>query len=133
MLPSRTTLCWAHVDDIVEGHILAMVKGRVGESYIIAGEPYTVADAFKLASEITGKRAPGVVPYQVMKVLSVLVKPFDSLLPETYTAEGLREIAGPTYLGDNRKAKRELGYNPRPFREGWGETLRHEMKLLSMI
>jgi nucleoside-diphosphate-sugar epimerase len=132
MLPSRTTLCWAHVNDIVDGHILAMQKGRVGESYIIAGEPYTVVDAFKLASEITGQRAPGVVPYQVMKILSILVKPFDKLLPETYTSEGLREIAGPTYLGNNSKAKRELGYNPRPFREGWGETLRHEMKLLSM-
>ncbi len=41
-------------------------------------------------------------------------------------------IAGVTYMGDNSKAKRELGYNPRSFREGWGETLRHEMKLLSM-
>ncbi len=66
-----------------------------------------------------------------MKLLSVLVTPFDSFLPETYTSEGLREVAGPTYLGDNSKAKRELGYNPRPLREGWGETLRHEMKLLN--
>jgi dihydroflavonol-4-reductase len=109
-----------------------MEKGKIGESYIIAGEPYKVVDAFKLASQITGKRAPGVVSYKVMKALSVIVKPFDSFLPETYTSEGLREIAGPTYLGDNSKAKRELGYSPRPFREGWGETLRHEMKLLSM-
>jgi nucleoside-diphosphate-sugar epimerase len=132
MLPSQTTLCWGYVDDIVLGHILAMEKGKIGESYIIAGEPYKVVDAFKLASQITGKRAPGVVSYKVMKALSVIVKPFDSFLPETYTSEGLREIAGPTYLGDNSKAKRELGYSPRPFREGWGETLRHEMKLLSM-
>jgi len=35
-------------------------------------------------------------------------------------------------MGDNSKARRALGYSPRPFREGWGETLRHEMKLLSM-
>lgn len=132
MLPSQTTLCWAHVDDIVQGHILAMEKGKIGETYIIAGEPCTVVEAFRLASEITGKRAPGIVSYKIMKVLSVLVKPFDNFLPETYTSEGLREIAGPTYLGDNSKAKRELGYNPRPLREGWGETLRHEMKLLSM-
>ncbi len=132
MLPSQTTLCWAHVDDIVQGHILAMEKGKFGESYIIAGEPYQVVDAFKLASQITGKPAPGVVSYKMMKALSVIVKPFDNFLPETYTSEGLREIAGPTYLGDNSKAKRELGYNPRPFREGWEETLRHEMKLLGM-
>jgi len=133
MLPTQTAYCWAHVDDIVQGHILAMEKGKTGESYIIAGEPYAVVDAFKLASQITGKRAPGVVSHNVMKALSVIVKPFDNFLPETYTSEGLREVAGPTYLGDNSKAKQELGYNPRPFREGWEETLRHEMKILGIL
>jgi len=73
-----------------------------------------------------------VVPAQFIKVLSVLVKPFDRFLPPSYTSEGLRVIAGVTYMGDNSKAKRELGYNPRPFRQGWGETLLHEMKLLSV-
>ena len=34
--------------------------------------------------------------------------------------------------GDNSKARRELGYNPCPFREGWGKTLRHEMDLLDI-
>ena len=129
MLPTQTTLCWAHVEDIAHGHILAMEKGKAGETYIIAGEPYKLADAFKLASQITGKRAPMTVPYQIMKVLSVLVRPLDSLLPESYTSEGLRVIAGVTYIGDNSKAKRELGYDPRPMREGWEATLRHEMKL----
>jgi nucleoside-diphosphate-sugar epimerase len=131
-LPSQTTLCWAHVDDIARGHILAMEKGRVGESYIIAGEPYKLADAFKLASEITGKRAPMTVSHKMMKTMSVLVRPFDNFLPESYTSEGLRVVGGVTYIGDNSKAKRELGYQPRPLREGWEETLRHEMKLLNL-
>jgi len=130
LLPTQTTLCWAHVDDIARGHTLAMERGKTGESYIIAGEPYKLADAFKLASQITDKRAPITVPYQMMKVLSVLATPFDSLLPESYTSEGLRSIGGITYIGDNAKAKRELGYNPRPLRDGWKETLQHEMNLL---
>jgi nucleoside-diphosphate-sugar epimerase len=132
MLPDQTGNCWAHVNDIAQGHILAMEKGRIGESYIISGERYTFIDAFKLASEITGKPAPRTIPHQMLSVLSVLVKPFDGMMPPTYTSERLRVIAGVTYMGDNSKAKRELGYHPRPFREGWGETLRHEMKLLSM-
>jgi len=132
MLPSRTTLCWAHVDDIARGHILAMEKGKAGESYIIAGEPYKLADAFKLASEITGRRAPMTVPYQMMKVMSLMVKPLDGFVPESYTSEGLRVVAGVTYIGDNSNAKRDLGYQPRPLREGWEETLRHEMKLLNL-
>ena len=132
MLPDQTKLCWAHVDDIAQGHILAMEKGKTGESYIIAGEPYKVADIFLLAAHIAGKRRPMIVPPQMMKVLSVLVRPFDAILPESYTSEGLRIISGVTYIGDNSKAKRELGYDPRPLREGWEETVHHEMELLGM-
>lgn len=132
MLPDRTAYCWAHVDDIAQGHILAMEKGRIGEPYIIAGEPYTVAKAFMLASQITGKRPPRVVPHQVLGLMSILVKPLDGVMAPTYTSEGLRVIAGVTYLGDNGKGRHELGYDPRPLREGWEDTLRHEMKLLGM-
>lgn len=133
MLPDQTKLCWAHVGDIVQGHILAMDKGKIGEIYIIAGEPIKLADAFLLASQITGRRPPMVVPHQMLRVMSFLARPFDNWLPESYTSEGLRIVAGITYLGDNTKAKRELGYNPRPFREGWEETLSHEMNLLGML
>jgi len=132
MLPSKAGNCLAHVDDIVHGHILAMEKGKPGEAYILTGECHTLADIFKLASELTGKRMPMIAPAWIFSVLSVLVSPFDKFLPPTYTSEGLRVIAGVTYMGDYSKAKRELGYNPRPFREGWGKTLRHEMKLLGM-
>src|SRR5215207_364963 len=132
MLPNQTAYCWAHVDDIARGHSLAMEKGRIGETYIIAGEPYPVASAFKLASEITGKRTPMIVPHQVLGWMSALVWPLDGILPPSYTSEGLRVVAGVTYLGDNGKARRELGYAPRPFREGWEETLRHEMDLLGL-
>ena len=131
-LPSQTAYCWAHVDDIVTGHILAMEKGKTGESYIICGEPHSAVDAFTLAAKTAGKRAPITVPYQMMKAMSVLVTPLDSILPDTYTSEGLRVVGGVTYLGDNSKAKRKLGYNPRPVSEGWVETVRHEMKLLGM-
>jgi dihydroflavonol-4-reductase len=109
-----------------------MVKGKVGESYIICGENHTAEHAFSLAAQVAGKRASMTVPYQMMKMMSILVKPLDAILPETYTSEGLRVVGGVTYLGDNSKAKRELGYQPRPLSEGWVETVKHEMKLLGM-
>ncbi|MBI3170390.1 MAG: NAD-dependent epimerase/dehydratase family protein [Chloroflexi bacterium] len=132
MLPSKTAYCWTHVEDIANGHILAMEKGKTGESYAICGEMHTAVEGFGLAAKVAGKRAPITVPYQMMKVLSVLVTPLDAFMPATYTSEGLRVVGGVTYLGDNSKAKRELGYSPRPFSEGWVETVRHEMKLLKM-
>jgi nucleoside-diphosphate-sugar epimerase len=131
-MPTKAGICWAHVDDIAHGHILAMEKGIPGESYIIAGEPCTYLDAFQLASHITGQSAPRAVPHQLFKALSFVVKPFDSFLPELYTSEGMRVLGGVTYWGDNRKARRFLGYNPRPLREGLESTLRHEMSLLGL-
>ena len=132
IIPAEAGNCPAHVEDVAEGHILAMEKGRIGESYIIAGDRSTLANAFQLAGQISGKRPPMVVPPQMLKIMSVFAKPFDKILPPTYTSEGLRVIAGVTYMGDNSKARRELGYHPRPFREGWAETVRHEMKMLGM-
>jgi nucleoside-diphosphate-sugar epimerase len=60
-----------------------------------------------------------------------LVEPF-AALPDLYSSEGLRVLAGVTYIADAAKARRELGFTPRPLREGLTETLRHEMQLLGM-
>jgi nucleoside-diphosphate-sugar epimerase len=49
MIPKQSAFSWAHVDDIARGHILAMEKGKVGESYIIAGPTSTLEDALALA------------------------------------------------------------------------------------
>lgn len=130
LLPRQTAFCWAHVEDIARGHLLAMDKGQVGETYFLTGEPYGLYDAYRLAQEITGIRAPLAVPPQLFQALSVLVKPFDRFLPESYTSEGLRILAGVTYIGDNARARRELGFDPRPLRVGWDQTLKHEMALL---
>lgn len=133
MLPSRWGVCYDHVEDTARGHLLMMEKGKIGEEYILAGEPRTVVDAYKLANEITGKRMPMVVPYQMIQATAVLVSPIEGLMPEYYTPDSLRAISGVTYWGNSSKAKRELGLKQRPFREGWEATLHHEMKLLGML
>src|SRR5439155_22732755 len=50
--------CWAHVEDTARAHILAMERGRAGETYIIAGMPHTLIEVFELAERITGIPAP---------------------------------------------------------------------------
>jgi len=132
LMPRQAGICWAHVEDAAHGHILAMEKGVAGETYIIAGEACTYEDAMKLANHITGKSAPMFMSPGVFKIMAALMKPFDSFLPEMYTSEALRVVAGTTYWGDNSKAKRFLGYNPRPLTEGLESTLKHEMSLLGM-
>lgn len=49
---------FSHVDDVVEGHIAAMQKGRVGERYLLTGENASFVDVFDTAAAITGTRRP---------------------------------------------------------------------------
>lgn len=134
VMPQKTAFSWAHVDDIAHAHWLAMEKGRVGETYFICGPTHTFTDALAMAKEISGVALPMTIPPAALRAMSAMMYLFDWFLPlpESYTGEGLRTIAGVTYLGNNSKAKRELGYNPRPLRDGFTETVKHEMKLLGM-
>lgn len=128
LLPERTAFCWAHVDDVARGHLAAMEKGKPGESYILAGPPHTLIEAFQIAEKITGIKAPRLHGTPgLLRFMSILSGFFGTIipLPETYAAETLRVSAGVTYLGDNAKAKRELGYTVRPLEEGLRETLPH--------
>lgn len=132
-IPNKTTYSWAHVQDVARAHILAMQKGRAGQSYIVCGPTHTLVEAIKMACDASGARMPLVVPPGMVKMLSGVMGVVEKVLPvpDSYTSEGLREIAGTTYIGDNSKAKRELGYNPRPLEQGWPETVLNEKKILS--
>ena len=134
-VPQRTAFCWGYVDDTVEGHVLAMEQGRTGKSYIIAGPPYTLRHVFEIAEQITGIRAPRLHPRpELLRLAASVTGLLERVmpLPEALTPEALRVIGGGTYLGSNEKARRELGYRPRPLEEGLRDTLLHEMRLLSM-
>jgi len=134
-IPARTDFSWAHVDDIARGHILAMEAGTPGASYIIAGSQHTLVDALNIAEGITGVPAPRFhIPPAAMKGIAMMMSVVKRAMPvpPNYSAEYLRVGAGTTYIGDNTKARRELGYAPRPFEEGLRETLHHEMALLGL-
>jgi nucleoside-diphosphate-sugar epimerase len=135
MLPEQTAYAWGYVDDVACGHVLAMEKGRAGECYNLAGPAHTLIEAFEMAEQITGikptsmRASPG-----MLKFMSALMRPVGAVvpLPETYSAEMLRVLAGVTYLGSSAKAQRELGFTARPLAEGLRETLAYEMRQLGM-
>src|ERR671937_112647 len=121
VVPSETAFCWGHVEDTARGHLLAMERGRNAESYIIAGPQHTLADAFAIASRVTGIQPPRPIPAAILRgAASVL-----DLVG--LDAEALRVLGGATYLGTSAKAEAELGFTARSLEEGLGETLPGEI------
>lgn len=126
MLARGTMFCWAHVEDVAQGHLLAMEKGQPGQSYILSGPPHTMIEVFQLAEKITGVRAPRLhVSPAMMRLMSKLMEPISYVLPlpTIYHPESLRVAAGVTYIASNEKAQRELGFTVRPLEQGLRDTL----------
>lgn len=124
LAPMVSAYSWGHVEDIASAHILAMENAAPGSKYIICGPTHTLHEAFTIAKAISGKRMPLFVPPFMLKFSSYLAASVEWLfpLPEMYSSESLWVQAGRTYIGSNSKARRELGYHPRPLQEGLEQT-----------
>lgn len=133
MTPARTAFCWSHIEDTARAHILAMEKGKPGETYIVAGPRHTFEAAFDLAASIAKVRAPFFHPGpHAMRMMAAVTGVVEHViaLPPAITPEALRVLAGTTYFGSNEKAVRELGFAPRPLAEGLAQSLEHELRTL---
>ena len=120
-----TGLCVVHVDDVAEGHALALERGRIGELYILGGENLSLAAVLGLVAAASGRRAPRIR------------LPAGLLWPVALVCEGLAMVAGiePLVTRDHlrmarkkmffssAKAMAELGYRPRPAREAVADAV----------
>lgn len=103
--------------DIVEGHLLAMAKGRPGQKYIFGSAFLTFDELMVLFSRVTGKPPPLRVPPAVMAVaaeVAALVMP--RLIPsaqQLLTPAAIR-ILRQNCRADTSKAQHELGFRPTP-------------------
>jgi nucleoside-diphosphate-sugar epimerase len=120
----ETTFTYAHVEDMAEGIILAAEKGKIGESYILAGPAVPLGEMFDFWSHLTGKQAPAIrVPARFLRPLAPVVGALASVLPlpPLYNEESFRTL-GTTYMGRADKARAQLGWWPRPLHGGMMET-----------
>ncbi len=124
-------ICLAHVEDIAAGIVLALDKGKAGESYFLTGPVSTVREAIETVAAVSGKKAPKRgMPVGLMKALT----PIGPLVGKAMgQPPNLRELIsaadGVTFWATNEKAGRELGWQPRGLEEGLRETLAAEGRL----
>jgi nucleoside-diphosphate-sugar epimerase len=102
--------------DLVEGHLLAMKKGRAGQRYIFSTEFMSVDQILDVFEEVSGHRRPRLrLPPTVMAGIAqvstfVLTKFFPSV-PQRFTPGAVRILRMQRHA-DIRKARTELGYVP---------------------
>jgi dihydroflavonol-4-reductase len=122
----ETGLNLVHVDDVAAGHVAALARGRIGERYILGGENVTLRQMLTEIAGIVGGRPP------LMRLPRAALYPF-AFAAELFarasggtpfaTVDGLRMARYMMHF-DDAKARRELGYTSRPYREALVDAIR---------
>jgi dihydroflavonol-4-reductase len=123
---------FAHVNDVAEGIALAVEKGRIGETYILAGEPISRREMVDIwMTKPGGFKIGFYIPDWLVKVLFAPMEPLQRLsgLPAAVSRETVSASVSMNYSGE--KAKRELGWTHLPARETWLGTIDRELELLA--
>jgi nucleoside-diphosphate-sugar epimerase len=114
-----------HVDDVVDGILLAYERGRIGESYVLGGEITTLDEMIDIVARLSGNKAPRLrLPTAAIR----LAVPLGPLIGKVMgTGPNLRELIsasdGVTYWATDEKARTELGYAPRDLESGLADLI----------
>ncbi len=123
-LGPETTITYAHVEDIAEGHILAAEKGEIGESYVLAGPAIPLGEMVDFWAHLTGKRPPALrIPADWLRPFAPLMGLLNQLLPlPPLFSQEQTAMLGAAYTARADKARSQLGWQTRPLQTGMLET-----------
>ena len=118
-------ICLSHVEDIATGILLALDRGKVGETYVISGPVTTMREAIETVADLSGRKAPKrAMPTSLLKAMTPIGPLIGKLMGQPPNLRELISSAdGVTFWASYEKASRELGYAPRGMDEGMRQTL----------
>jgi dihydroflavonol-4-reductase len=109
------------VRDIAKGHLQADRKGRPGERYILGGRNFTLDRLFADVGRISGVPPPPIkVPAQLTTAFVAGAR--RAAFPVPVSEDEIRSAAQ-WWTYRSTKAKKELGFKPRPHEETLEETV----------
>lgn len=116
---------YCHVDDVVDGHIKAMVKGGKGQRYIFGGENATFNELIRLIRKHSGvEKKLYHLPFPLMSLVSHVMKTWSTIsgTAPMITPDWVRRYDYHWEL-DSSKAVREIDYRIRSLDEGIKQTV----------
>jgi farnesol dehydrogenase len=115
---------YAYVDDVAEGHCVALERGVAGARYRLGGENAPQRRVFELVREITGRGLPMRIPFPVADGLGALEELRVGLFGGMpLITRGAVEIFRHDWSLDSGDAVRDLGYRMTPLAEGIRRTV----------
>ena len=120
-----------HVEDVATGILLALDKGKVGESYVLGDEITTMRGLMDTTAKVASKRPPrGNIPTGLLKLVAPLGPVIGKVMGQP---PNMRELIssgdGVTFWAKHDKAVAELGYSPRGLEAGLRQTFEAEGRL----
>jgi len=110
-----TGLNIVHVDDVAEGHLLALERGVIGERYILGGEDFLLGDLFANVAAAAGRPAPRIkLPLGPLYPVAMVCEMLARFGVEPVVTRETLAMARKKMFFSSAKAKVELGYAPRP-------------------
>lgn len=103
------------VEDAVQGILNGWKKGKTGERYILAGENFLIRDLFKMISGFASVPEPKLLlPDFALHTLGFIGDQMDRLGMKGPLSRENAWTATMFHWFSNEKAKKELGFSPRP-------------------
>ena len=112
--------------DIVEGHVLAMKRGRTGQKYVIATQFLTLDDIWDMLQDITGQLRPGskIPTGLLLPVAEAVSWTMSRLRPratQLLTPGAIRRLSLKRHA-NTTKARTELGFSPSDIADAFAEA-----------
>ncbi len=120
-----TGLNLVHVDDVAAGHLAAMDRGRIGERYILGGQDVALGQMLTDICALAGRRPPwGKIPRAPLFPLAYAAEAVAKVTGKEpfVTADALRMAKYRMYFS-SAKARDELGFTARPYKEALSDAL----------
>ena len=120
-----TGLNLVHVDDVAQGHLLALEKGRQSERYILGGQDVSLGQMLADIAGLVGRKPPTVsLPRAPLYPLAVITEAIAYVTnKEPFLPLDALKMASHKMFFSSAKAERELGYAARPYIEGLTDAL----------
>lgn len=117
---------WVDVRDVVDGTIMAMENGRAGQSYLLSGHFKTLPELYEEIVQIKGidKKLP-LIPFWLAEVGVPFLTAWARISGNKpmYTKESVAILKSAHTNISSKKARHELGYKSRPFKDTLRDTI----------